>query len=120
MKSKVHAGMAVGIWMTVFVAFAAGCNTHGKQVKAGSEPVRGDGGDYAPDQVLVKFKAQTAPEKIEKLQSQLGLETVKAHLLPNLYLMKILTDVPVNEMVEKLQRVAFVEYAEPNYRRKLY
>ena len=75
--------------------------------------------EYAPGEVLVKFNAGTAPEEIEKLQAQLDLETKTAHLLPDLYLMKINGDTPVKEMIEQLQRVEFVEYAEPNYIRSV-
>ena len=49
----------------------------------------------------------------------MGLETVKAHLLPDLYLMKIIGDVSVKEMIRQLQKVEYVEYAEPNYKRTL-
>ena len=118
MTPKLHSGFIVSILVAVLIVFSSGCNTHSKQAKAASETTPAEG-DYAPGEVLVKFKKGTPLDTIEKLQDQLGLETLKADLLPDLYHMKITKDVSVLEMIGMLQREDFVDYAEPNFKRTL-
>ncbi len=125
MKSNLHVVLGVSVVIGICFLFAACCTTRGGEAEPlpAPQPVPasqpGDDSAYAAGEVLVKFKAETPPEAIVKIQAQLGLETLKENLLPDLYLMKIEGDGSVEEMIEQLQQAEFVEYAEPNYRRTI-
>jgi hypothetical protein len=68
-----------------------------------------------PDEVMVKFNADTAPETIETIQAELQLETIRKFRSPNLFLMKITDGTAVEAIIRKLKTYPAVEYAEPNY-----
>lgn len=72
---------------------------------------------FAPGQVLVKFKKGTKRQIIDEIQQELGLEIVRIVSRPDLYLMKIKSNVSVPDMIRLLQNSGAVEYAEPNFRR---
>jgi hypothetical protein len=71
--------------------------------------------NYAPDQVLVKFKIGATPETIERIQTELKLERLRSFASPNLFLMKITDGSSVEAMLTRLQTYEAVKYAEPNY-----
>lgn len=68
-----------------------------------------------PDEVLVKFIADTQTETIERIQAELRLETVRKFRSANLFLMKITDGTAVEAIIGKLKTYPAVEYAEPNY-----
>jgi hypothetical protein len=72
---------------------------------------------FVPGQVMVQFTKGTEKQVIERIQQDLGLETVKVLSQPDLYLMKAKNDVSVEEIVKRLQHYEAVSYAEPNYKR---
>ena len=74
--------------------------------------------DFAPEQVLVKFKKETNPQVIKEIQQKLDLETVRIVSPPHLYLLQIKSGVSVQDMIRLLQNTGDVEYAEPNFERK--
>ncbi len=77
-------------------------------------------GQYAPDQVLVRFKDGTQQQAIEAIQGQLHLYTVKVVVRPNLYLMKIQDGSSVEDIIKRLKDFEAVEYSEPNYIRTIH
>jgi hypothetical protein len=68
-----------------------------------------------PDEVMVKFNPDIAPETIETIQTELQLETIHKFRSPNLFLMKITDGTAVEAIIRKLKTYPAVEYAEPNY-----
>ena len=70
---------------------------------------------YAPDEVLVKFKPETSAKTIARIQAELKLETIRQFSSPNLFLLKITDGAPVEATINRLNNHEAVEYAEPNY-----
>jgi Fervidolysin N-terminal prodomain len=71
--------------------------------------------EYVRHEVLVRFKAGTAAETIERIQKELKLERLRKFSTPHLYLMKITDGSSVEEMINRLNNYQSVKYAEPNY-----
>ncbi|MFC1815866.1 hypothetical protein ACFL0M_07970 [Thermodesulfobacteriota bacterium] len=76
--------------------------------------------NYAPEQIIVKFKDDTGDQVIKSIQIELHLEIIKRVYKPNVYLMKILDDSTVESVIERLQKYKEVKYSEPNFIRKIY
>ena len=74
--------------------------------------------DYREGEVLVKFRSSVNRTEVEKLIKGLDLEIIKVVSAPNLYLLKILSDSTVLEIIERLRQFEEVEYSEPNYIRR--
>lgn len=93
----------------------------GMESKESSEPLPAAGKkkDYIPGQVVVKFKPQTDLQSISRLQQELQLETIRMIASPDLYLMKILGNTTVEQMIEGLGQYESVSYAEPNFTKTL-
>ncbi len=70
---------------------------------------------YIPDEILVRFRADTDEKSIRVIQEELHLQTIQTFPLPKLYLMKILSNSTVKKTMEKLFGYEQVLYAEPNY-----
>ncbi len=76
----------------------------------------GNGGqEYKAGEVLVKFKPNIRKETIEEIAREYRLEIIKIVSPPNLYLFRIPAESSVPEMVQNLNKLDAVEYAEPNY-----
>ena len=76
---------------------------------------RAQGSQIVPDEVMVKFNPDTAPEAIAAIQAELQLKTIHRFRSPNLFLMKITDGTAVEAIIRKLKTYPAVEYAEPNY-----
>jgi hypothetical protein len=74
--------------------------------------------DFIPREVLVKFRDSTSHDRILALIHEFRLETVKYFERLDLYEFRILSDRPVEEVIQRLSSLPEVEYAEPNYQRK--
>ena len=118
----------ITVFLTISCADSATQQEHpsaGSEVAAGEREHRADNPkpspsrkateDYAPAQVLVKFKEGTGGKTIGTLQKKLHLQTIRTLSQPNLYLMKIQNGLSVQETIKRLQESGAVEYAEPNY-----
>lgn len=119
MKQSLHVILGTGAVILTLFVFMACCNPRSGQAGPGQGTQMENDNAYVHGEVLVQFKATTSPESVEDLQKQLGLEIKEAHIMPNLYLMKIEGETSVPEMVEKLTQDESVEYAEPNYKRTI-
>ena len=75
--------------------------------------------NYAPGQVIVKFKPVTRQQDIETIQTELHLKILQTISRPNVYLMRIENGTPVEEIIRQLQEFKAVKYAEPNYIRSV-
>lgn len=76
--------------------------------------------DYREGEVLVKFRSGVNRAEVEKLIGGLDLEIIKVVSAPNLYLLKILSDSTVPEIIERIRQFEGVEYSEPNYIRYIH
>ena len=81
------------------------------------EPPGGEGKNYVPGEIMVKFQAGTSEKTIQAITGELHLETIRIVSKPDLYLMKILDGSPVESVLERLHKLEEVESAEPNYMR---
>jgi thermitase len=72
-------------------------------------------GEYAPGQLLVKFKPGTASSTVEDIEKNLSVSTIKTLPRINVRVMSIPAEKQVAEMIEVLKKSPWVEYAEPNY-----
>ena len=73
------------------------------------------GQQYAPGEIIVKFKPEVTPDVIAILNSQLGTTTVYTSLRAGFKRLKIPANTTVEEMVAIYQASPHVEYAEANY-----
>jgi hypothetical protein len=78
-----------------------------------------EGQEYKAGEVFVKFKPDVRMETVEDIAREYKLEIIKIVSPPNLYLFRIRAESSVPEMVQNLNRLDAVAYAEPNYVFKL-
>ncbi len=83
-------------------------------------PTDGEIKNYVPGEILVKFRDGTTDQTKEAIQKEVHLETIRIVSKPNLYLMRILDDFPVESVIERLRKFKEVKYAEPNYIRTIH
>lgn len=76
---------------------------------------------YVDGEVLVKFKKHIQGDSSRKAQAikDMGAKTARHFPLNDIYLLRLDKHGTVAEMVNKLKSHPDVEYAEPNYRKKL-
>lgn len=82
-------------------------------------PYSCSGRDYAPDQVMVKFKPAVSEEMREIALSAYQPRKIRRIPRLDIYEVHIPEDLSVEEMLYLLERNPDVEYAEPNYIRRL-
>ncbi len=70
--------------------------------------------EYAPGEILVKFKSDIEDGALLKANSGYGT-SVKSNLLSGTQVLKIPSDKTVDEMVKIYESLPEVDYAEPNY-----
>src|SRR5262245_52933178 len=83
----------------------------GAQGSGGEEDVTGG--------LLVKFKQEATSDAIAAVQAEAGLETIKVSKRTGIHHVRILSTLTVPEAIARLQQHPAVEYAEPNYVRRL-
>ncbi len=71
--------------------------------------------EFVRNQLLVKFKPRADPEIIDKITDKLGLKIIKKVSRPHVYLMEIIRNGTVEEVMKRLREYEQVEYCEPNY-----
>ena len=81
------------------------------------EPAGGEGKNYVPGEIMIKFHAGTSEKAIQEIMRELHLETIRIVSKPDLHLMKILDGSSVESVLERLRKYEEVKYAEPNYMR---
>ncbi len=70
---------------------------------------------YAPGEVIVKFKPEMDEAQIGEVLTQYKLAKIEALPLPGVYLVKIIGDDSVEEIVHRLSKETAVVYVEPNF-----
>lgn len=73
--------------------------------------------EYAPGEVLVKFKTGTPPEEIEGLFQEFEVSKINKIKKLEIHHLGIPASFTVLEMVEKFKKNPLIKFAEPNYRR---
>ena len=74
---------------------------------------------YVPGEVLVQLRDDANEETIVAIERSYHV-TVKQVLIPaRLYLMKITDGSPVQDLIDRLRNNKAIEYAEPNYIRRI-
>jgi hypothetical protein len=74
--------------------------------------------NQAAGEILVKFKPGLTREAVDRIAQEQGLRIVRLVSPPALYLLEIRDAVSAEEMIQRIQRLVEVEYAEPNYTRR--
>ncbi len=74
---------------------------------------------YAPGEILVKFKSGVSEAEIDALVTSYGASIIERIAEMNVYRLKIPSGNSVTEMVSIFDRDPKCEYAEPNYRGKV-
>lgn len=76
--------------------------------------------NFVKGEVIVKFKDNASEKQIERINSSLNT-TVKQKIPvgKNTFLLKLPEGLQVTEAVDRYKKLSEVEYAEPNYIRKL-
>lgn len=74
---------------------------------------------YVPGEILVKFKADLTNDAKILLKNEYRLELLKRFNRIDVEHLRILSDLSVEEITNKLKASGIVEYAEPNYYRYL-
>ena len=72
-------------------------------------------GEYAPNQIIVKFKPGTPGEAQEQLNQSLGTSVIYTSPSAGFKVLQIPEGKTVAEMVALYSEQSIVEYAEPNY-----
>jgi hypothetical protein len=81
----------------------------------GNPPVdEGKQNRYAEGRIIVKFQEDATTEDIETVKRELHLEVIRSLLSPNLYLMRICDNKPVQTVLELLKANSKVKFAEPD------
>lgn len=69
----------------------------------------------AKGEILVKFKKNVTRDEVEAINKELNATIIKKSKNRNLYRLKISDGETIDNMISKYQRLAEVEYAQPNF-----
>ena len=100
-----------------FIAFSVSFSAYSGGAKEKSEKQTAQEKNYAPGEVLVKFKPKTAKRFILALKQELNIKEEIYTESIELYHWK--GDFDTNSAIQKLQKSPHVLYAEPNYKVKI-
>jgi hypothetical protein len=75
--------------------------------------------EYVQDEVIVKFKQGVTENRIREINDLLGCEIIRSIGRTNTFLIKIKTGQTVKETINKYKLFDEVEYAEPNYIKRI-
>ncbi len=89
-----------------------------KQLNKG-KPYNLSGGEYAPGQVLVKFKPYFSDQVSKASIAAYGSKEIKRISRLNIYQIEIPEDLSVEEMLFLLRQNPDVEYTQPNYIKRI-
>jgi thermitase len=99
--------------LCAFALALASCGDSG-----GDQSAPDGSSDYVPGQLIVKFKAEVAPDQVEGIIKESGgesvIETIGSETETRTYLIELQPGVAVEEAVEDFESREDVEYAEPN------
>ena len=76
---------------------------------------KGERPDYAPNEVLVKFKTGILPTKVEEIFNDLNVTKISEIEKLEVHRLNISEGTNVSEAIERFEKNPFVEFAEPNY-----
>ena len=74
-----------------------------------------DNVNYAPDEIVVKFKQGLPEQNINSIAAAHGLSVISQSQYTGVHRMKIPTGKTVIDIASKLNKNPHIEYAEPNY-----
>lgn len=82
-------------------------------VGSGSEGGGAPKKPYAEGQILVKFKRDVTPQRIARINAEMGTEVIKE--MGRLMLIRIPKGASVEKMLKRFSSLPEVEYAQPDY-----
>lgn len=115
---KIKPIQCVSIWILAALAFCS------MQAQAQDLPniglVPAEGGGYAPDSLLVKFRPSANASQKAQARGLVNAVSRRGYgLVKNLEALRLKPNQKITDAVDKLARLPFVEYAEPNYQIQL-
>lgn len=105
-------GLILGMTLMVI-----GCS---RVPKESALPIKRPGAKYIKGEILVKFKKGTAKERIEEINKRFGITVIKTLGEQGVYHLRIPEDFTVPQLVRKYQDLPEVEYAQPNYKYRIF
>lgn len=70
-------------------------------------------------QIIVKFKTEITSSEIKNLQKEFGLKRVKEIAPLRLKIYELPAGVKMRDVLKKMKKIAYIEYAEPNVKYKI-
>lgn len=86
-----------------------------QEIKKAPFPPETAGPEYAPDEILVKFKPGVKRSLMAEIHARFGMVKIREIERIGVHRLRIPAGRTVSEMVEEYRRNPNVEYAEPNY-----
>jgi len=86
-----------------------------QEIKKPPFPPPTAGPEYAPDEILVKFKPGVKRSLMAEIHARFGMVKIREIERIGVHRLRIPAGRTVSEMVEEYRRNPNVEYAEPNY-----
>lgn len=115
MKRFVYLVLTI-LLLLAFVPMAAFAHDDGL-IEPGREFTIREGAEYSPGEIIVKFKSDAGGGMINRLRESIGQVSSESLGSDNLELLKTSDD--IEQAITRLRASGLVEYAEPNYRRKM-
>jgi hypothetical protein len=96
--------------ISLFIVFCLGCE---------KGPVQDQYHTHIEDQIGVKFKKSTSPERIEEINRMMGTHVIKMIEGVRICQLRIPQNTTVPEMIKRYSSLPEVEYAEPAYKHRV-
>jgi hypothetical protein len=96
-------------WLILLVIFITAPPSWGK----GKRP------EYAPKEVLIKFREGTSTATIDSICTEIGLEKIKEIQKIRVTLYRVVSEMTVEELIKKYKDHPHIQYIEPNYEYKI-
>lgn len=96
--------------ISLFIVFCLGCE---------KGTIQGQYHTHIEDQIGVKFKKSTSPERIEEINRMMGTQVIKMIEGVRVCQLRIPQNTTVPEMIKRYSSLPEVEYAEPAYKHRV-
>ena len=106
--------------LVISAAMFLACNRPSLVTGSKEKPAPAEEKQYVENEIIVKFKNSTADSRIKEINASLGCEIIRGIGSEKTFLIKINTGEEVKVIMEKYKKLEEIEYAEPNYIKKIY
>ena len=106
--------------LVISAAMFLACSRSSLVTGSKEQPATAEKKQYVENEVIVKFKNSIADSRIKEINASLGCEIIRGIGAEKTFLIKINTGEEVKVIIEKYKKLEEIEYAEPNYIKKIY